>query len=70
MGAKIKNIIRGASTVVDILPAKNGRIGTGHHWGSLSDSQAIERDWIKVGDTIKSATTTVSSSKQNGKKRK
>ncbi|GEM_PF-1537388 len=52
----LRNIIRGAGSVVEIAPKRTkGRIKSGRFYAVKPDGHSIGRDWIKVGRDIKIA---------------
>lgn len=52
----IKNIIRGAGSVVEIAPHREkGSIKAGRFYSAKNDGHSIGKDWIRVGQDIKTA---------------
>ena len=54
MGKMLQNLIRGAGSLIDIQPAPH-RSSVMEKLPSLSDAEAIEDDWLQVGQDIATA---------------
>jgi hypothetical protein len=56
----LKNIIRGAGSVIELAPNRSrGNVKAGRFYSAESDQRSISRDWFKVGQDIRSAANTV-----------
>lgn len=52
----LKNLIKGAGSVIDIAPNRASRDATtGRFYTTHSDVRSISRDWVKVGRDIRVA---------------
>lgn len=53
MTKKIKNIISGSSTVLNIAPARSGRFRSNGGRDAIADLNHIGKDWERVGSIIR-----------------
>jgi len=53
--AEIKNFIRGAGSIMEIFPPIRQPEGLKRYYyrPALTDSEALKRDWEKVGNSLK-----------------